>query len=125
MKLTLLAVLIAVVITAGAAVIYTSTVSDSEISLKAGETANVGGNKITFLESYDSRCPSDVVCFWEGEAVLALSINGNLQNVTVGRSINISGYTISALALEPYPSIKNQSEGPSKATLRIRREKAV
>lgn len=54
---------------------------DEEFDLRAGATANVGGNALTVAfrrVAGDSRCPMDAVCVWMGDATVQL-------DVTVGR----------------------------------------
>ena len=49
----------------------------TDMTLKAGEELAVAGSlvKITFARVLeDSRCPVDVVCVWEGNAVVELGI---------------------------------------------------
>lgn len=60
----------------------------------------------------DSRCPSDLVCVWEGDALAAftlanndllrrfyLHVNTNFQNDTV-----IGGISVKLLKITPYPN---------------------
>jgi hypothetical protein len=43
--------------------------------LKPGQSGRVGLLKVTFLRVLaDSRCPSDVVCVWQGNAAVQLSV---------------------------------------------------
>lgn len=58
----------------------------------------------------DSRCPSDVVCVWEGEGRVELGVTlGDGPTVAVElntrgpRALNHGGYTIELVALAPYP----------------------
>lgn len=64
----------------------------------------------------DSRCPTGVVCVWEGDAVANLTIktkneinsfqlhtNNRFQNETV-----LQGYRIKLLSVSPYPSANSQ-----------------
>lgn len=66
----------------------------------------------------DSRCPSDLVCVWAGDAVANFSIktkneinsfqlhtNNDFQNDTV-----LQGYRIKLVAITPYPSSDHQIE---------------
>jgi hypothetical protein len=87
---------------------------DEEFDLRAGQTANVGGNALTIAfrrVSGDSRCPMDAVCVWMGDAVVQL-------DVTVGRAAwtptelhthlepkrtSFREYSIDLVSLLPYP----------------------
>src|SRR5687768_1908233 len=49
-------------------------------SLPMGKTATVSGsvNRITFTQvREDSRCPTNVVCVWEGDAKIEVSVSRN------------------------------------------------
>jgi len=49
-------------------------------SLPVGKTATVSGsvNRITFTQvREDSRCPTNVVCVWEGDAKIEVSVSRN------------------------------------------------
>jgi hypothetical protein len=49
-------------------------------SLPVGKTATVAGsvNRITFTQvREDSRCPTNVVCVWEGDAKIEVSVSRN------------------------------------------------
>ena len=46
---------------------------DGTITLRFGESAVVGGTRISFTDVNDSRCPKDVVCVWEGDVAVSLS----------------------------------------------------
>ena len=65
----------------------------------------------------DSRCPTNLRCFWEGEAGVQLTLtNANHQTQQVGISVKghgsgtaeAMGYRITAVRLDPYP----QRAGP-------------
>lgn len=67
-------------IVAGCATVETAVVADPGVtfSLAAGKTAAVNGNnaRITFNRvTEDSRCPTDVVCVWAGDARIELTIS--------------------------------------------------
>lgn len=88
---------------------------DSPFQLKVGQTAVVDSEnlKISFLNvTADSRCPSNVMCFWEGEAVISVSIsegdkdlsNFNLSTYGQKETVGYGGYFIKLLKVEPYPA---------------------
>jgi len=65
----------------------------------------------------DSRCPTNVLCFWQGEAGVQLTLtNATHQTQRVGISVEghgsgtaeAMGYRITAVRLDPYP----QAAGP-------------
>lgn len=59
----------------------------------------------------DSRCPSDLVCVWEGDALAAFTItkNDNVSNFNLHSHSNfqsdtiIDGITITLINIWPYP----------------------
>jgi hypothetical protein len=89
--------------------------------LKLGDTAELKGTntRITFaFVSGDSRCPGDVVCVWQGEALILLSVNDpsaigsqveakipGLVDTPYHRNpaIDVDGFGIKLLRLNPYP----------------------
>ncbi|OBX25317.1 hypothetical protein LX77_01196 [Gelidibacter algens] len=89
--------------------------TQSAVNLKVSACFNKFENKVSIcLDSVfnDSRCPTGLVCIWEGDAVAAFSIsshdnikkfnlhtNNSFQNDTV-----IDGITIKLLTITPYPS---------------------
>jgi hypothetical protein len=91
------------------------------IKIALGETVVLEGVSIEFVEVLeDSRCPTDVVCVWEGQARVKLVITGtptlNTEfEVIVGKKdknliSSYQGSTIKAVALTPYPTTKNMGE---------------
>ena len=65
----------------------------------------------------DSRCPSDVICVWQGTASIESgTCNGEEGSVTleiyhpVDYTINGVNYTIELTGLDPYPSISHPHE---------------
>ena len=64
------------------------------------------------LESInDSRCPSDVVCVWGGDAVVNFKLNSNTENKSFTLQTHksfqqdtlINGLNIKLLGVSPYP----------------------
>ena len=64
------------------------------------------------LESInDSRCPSDVDCVWEGDAVVSFKLNSNTENKSFTLQTHksfqqdtlINGFKIKLLGVSPYP----------------------
>ncbi len=98
--------------------------------LELGETTEVqGGNLLLEFQSVltDSRCPSGVMCFWQGIAEIVIKLrssSGKTALVTLGvlggttanaenpDFVDTLGYRLSLLRLEPYPSARS-SRGDS------------
>lgn len=99
------------------------------VNLKVNNCFNKFENKVKIcLDSVfnDSRCPTGLVCVWEGDAIAAFSIsrqdtierfnlhsNKKFQNDTV-----IDGLTIKLLTIMPYPN-KNSSIDPKSYNVEI------
>ncbi len=96
-----------------------------EFTLKQGESITVGDAQFTFAGiQQDSRCPSDVQCFWQGEVIANVAIKqagttytGNLTLIA-GRNdkTKIGPFTASLIEVTPYPtSRKNTASSDYKA----------
>jgi hypothetical protein len=86
-------------------------------SLATGEEKVIEAEGLTveFVEvAGDSRCPSDVDCFWAGEVTVVIAVYKNGQSLgefelTLGVSpdeaavTDVDGYTIQLLEVTPYP----------------------
>ena len=119
--------------------------SKSDIELKEGileiylnqcAKGNIGGTDLILcMDSIieDSRCPTDVVCVWEGRGVVKFSLTENNQTYPFALSTKalpnsyqkdtvLQGYKIELLALHPYPE-KGSSipDRKRKAEIRISR----
>jgi hypothetical protein len=106
-----------------------------EFALKAGQTASVAdGGLIVRFESVsnDSRCPRGVTCIWEGDAVVAVSVQrGNAS--TNRHELHTSGlyarearegpFRIELVKLDPLP-VEGTNVDPKEyvATFRVVRE---
>lgn len=89
------------------------TVSQQELgrsfSMKVGESITVGELRLTFRAvEGDSRCPTDVVCVWAGDAEIALKIEqanraavAALHTMLEPKKTEWNGYTISLVSLTP------------------------
>ncbi len=82
--------------------------------LKQGTSATIAGEGLTvsFVSvPSDSRCPSDVNCFWEGNAEVQLTLSKPgyptttvvLNTTLEPKSASYAGYTVSLQGLAPYP----------------------
>ena len=104
-----------------------------EVQLAPGESARVDGLRVRFEGvTGDSRCPVDVQCVWEGDAVVvvtAVETSGDqaaLELHTAGRfprAATYGRYRVRLVALSPQPR-QGQSvpAGQYRATLRITAE---
>jgi hypothetical protein len=86
--------------------------------LRPGTSASLGnGLKITF-ESVrsDSRCPTDVVCVWAGDAIVMVQLSQaagsqvqrELHTDPGGSEASYLAYSITLVALAPYPRSDRQ-----------------
>jgi len=103
--------------------------SNSNDTYMLGDTISIAYEEVVNIETpnfqisldsiMDSRCPSDVVCVWQGEAIVffskitpsqtesfSLSIMG-LCNENCGGMTTIGNHQIELLELNPYPEIAN------------------
>ncbi len=92
----------------------------AEFSIKVNEQAyvsqqgaSVTGLRITLINVTDSRCPTRVVCVWQGEAKVALHAQTSKKNsdfvLTKGPNKDAAarefeGYSIRLVKVEPYPN---------------------
>ena len=85
------------------------------VKIGLGETVAFKNATVTFLKVVeDSRCPADVNCIWEGQAVVLVEVSETekeTQQVELlyGKRINklifsSEGYSLKGMSLEPYPS---------------------
>ena len=94
------------------------------VKLVPGESVNIKGAEITFVEVLeDSRCPSSVDCIWNGRARVLLKIQppgeettetivifgelkeGEAHNNMLGLT---SEYNLEVIGLQPYPSVPRE-----------------
>jgi len=123
MKTRLLATAIAI-LTAGACassqlptepVVYSQSEAADSVKVRVGQTIVVAGIRVRFsnVES-DSRCASDVVCVWEGDAVANFVVEQNcecdsptfelrLHTTLEPKSGSAYGFRVQLLELAPYP----------------------
>lgn len=64
--------------------------------------------KITITEINDSRCPSDVVCVWQGEALVKINLETSVTHEIElstydNRKDTIDSFSIELLDVLPYP----------------------
>lgn len=94
---------------------------DQEISVKVGETktASASGFRVKFVAVLeDSRCPEGADCFWAGVARIQVTIetkSGDAKTVELAtieenQNVQIAGYLIHLVKLEPKPSAEKAPE---------------
>ena len=96
-------------------VAYSQAEAADSVRIRVGQTIVVGGIKVRFnaVES-DSRCPSDVVCVWEGDAVASFVAEQNcncdspaielkLHTTLQPKSGSAYGFKLELLNVQPYP----------------------
>ena len=64
----------------------------------------------------DSRCPLDAVCVWEGEARVALTIDGDAAELRVvdptfepDAGVRVGDVVVFAVGLAPFPRLEDPS----------------
>ena len=109
---------------------------NEEFTLAPGQTAAVDGTnlRLTFDRvSEDSRCPTDVTCVWEGDAVVVLKVKADAEEAT--RELHTQGgeprsrkapagdYVVTLVRLDPAPRSTSTIEPSAyRATLRVGRD---
>ena len=91
---------------------------EERIELKVGDSARLGASDLTVVfqkVDSDGRCPKDVKCVWEGDAVVRLSIGRAKEGRTTAllhthpegeREVEAGGFRLRLEALIPYPTIE-------------------
>jgi hypothetical protein len=93
---------------------------DQPFELKPGQVAKLSDAKLTVTFdsiAEDSRCPKDVVCFWEGQAVAKATIAQNETTETLDFTSRgnqytlgiqqVGDYTVKLQQITPYPETQN------------------
>ena len=92
-----------------------NVVLGEEFELAAGESARIGSTNLTVVfdaVSGDSRCPVDVVCVWEGDATVAVTVRQSSGDKAVlelhtsagsAREKPYGGYVVRLVGLKPQP----------------------
>lgn len=87
--------------------------------------------KITFQDIADSRCPTDVICVWEGQAEVGLSVVFETNNAptlfTLIKRIGydqladttLNGYHFNLLEVNPYPDSADDLPQKEDYTIRL------
>ena len=92
-------------------------VSGESFAVSLHQTVEFDGITMEFSGIEDSRCPSDVICVWEGQAILTFLIYDDTENHAItyatGKVLTAyhGPYEIKLLEIQPYPtSTKDISE---------------
>lgn len=110
-----------------------------EFILGAGQEAVSGGDdlRVRFSDVLeDSRCPTEVECFWTGQARIAVLIepagrpaatadfNTNPAPGQNAQTVRVDDYTVELKALDPYPRTPDEpiSFEDYRATLLVQRQ---
>jgi hypothetical protein len=115
-RLSILTATLSLVLATGASVLAAPTSSlGKEFTVRVGQTVTIAGEQLslTFTRvTEDSRCPSGVVCVWEGNAQIAVTVSKSANEpVTLLLNTNPSfpttatylDYTVTLVELKPYP----------------------
>lgn len=91
---------------------------DNSFDLKIGEIIIVDSLQITFLNvTEDARCPSDVVCVWQGRASVEVNVKNNERDLgnyiiplDTGNVLSpeLDGHLIKIIDLNPHSTSKQQ-----------------
>ena len=81
------------------------------VRVALGRSVRIGETTLRFASVVgDSRCPVDVSCVWAGEATVRIAAGGDSAVLTVpggnpseASAARLSGLTVRAVALTPYP----------------------
>ena len=96
-------------------VVYSQAEAADSVRVRVGQTIVVEGIKVRFSAvQSDSRCPSDVVCVWEGDAQANFVVEQNcncdtpafelkLHTTLEPKSSTAYGFRVTLLNLQPYP----------------------
>jgi hypothetical protein len=106
---------------------------DEPIQLAPGQSAVFESEKleVTFVEvGADSRCPSDVTCFWQGTVTVRLAIRSNGEvtqhEADVANDVAIDGYVVDVLDVLPARGPQSQQIAPAdyRVTLKLTRSQS-
>lgn len=99
--------------------------------LRPGQTARLRGESLVIAFrgiAVDSRCPRDVTCVWQGDALarIGASTDGtdfepfDLHTALEPMAVEFAGHTVRLVAVEPYP-VSGEPIDPSRyiVTLRV------
>jgi hypothetical protein len=101
---------------------------DTPFDLRIGETAYVADTRLTIRADSvpeDSRCPTDVVCAWAGNARIALTIRHesdvdrvNVNSTLQPRAVSRHGYSVELVDVRP-PRVSTGPTVPGSYVVRL------
>ena len=111
---------------------------DQEFSLHGGQEATISGEnlRLRFTDVLeDSRCPTQVECFWTGQARIAVvatqpqaepttvEFNTNPAPGQTRQTVEVDDYTVELKSLDPYPQTPDDATALEdySATLSVRK----
>lgn len=85
---------------------------NQETELAPGQSVQSGALRVTFKSvGDDSRCPADVVCVWEGDALVRIEVSDQAGDPVArelhtsgsagGRRVRYAGFEIELVSLSP------------------------
>ena len=82
--------------------------ADKRIKLHLGQTTSTENLRFTLHDVYDSRCPSDVTCVWDGQVTATIQIQNNTHTKMIDliphdSYVFFSPYKVILLDVSPYP----------------------
>lgn len=98
-----------------------------ESKFKIDQVFHVTDNPLQFTlaEINDSRCPSDVVCVWEGQAEVKIVVDSPVQGTIVLNTFDhetdtLGAYAFQLVGVSPYPiSTKTIALNEYEVTLKV------
>jgi hypothetical protein len=101
---------------------------ETPFDLRIGETAYVADTRLTIRADSvpeDSRCPTDVVCAWAGNARIALTLRHasdidrvDLNSTLQPRAVARYGYLVELVDVRP-PRVSTQPVAPASYVVRL------
>ena len=103
------------------------------VQLAPGQSAIFKAEKleVTFVRvSADSRCPTDVTCFWQGTVTVQLAIRSDgkvtQHEADASNDVAINGYVVDVLDVLPARGSQSQQIAPAdyRVTLKVTRSQS-
>jgi hypothetical protein len=103
---------------------------DEPVQLAPGQTAVFNAEKleVTFVQvGADSRCPTDVTCFWQGTVTVRLAIRSNgrmtQHEADTANDVALNGYVVDVIDVLPERGAQSQQIAPAdyRVTLKLTR----
>ena len=104
-------------------------VSGESFEINLHQTFEFDSITMEFSKVEDSRCPSDVLCVWEGQAIVTFLIYDTTENQEIrfisGKVMTeyFGPYAIKLLGIKPYPTSTKDISEQYVATLSISKNK--